>query len=121
MLINLSNHPHLNWSDSHFTLASTLYENVESIPFPHIEPEYSSEDLYEIVHCYLTKILDLAKQFDAKDFTVHIQGESVFVFKLVNLLKQLNIVCIASTTKRDVIDLGTEKVVKFKFIRFREY
>jgi hypothetical protein len=121
MLINLTNHSHVLWNETQLNLANKFYQEVVSIPFPHIEPEFSSEDLNEIVQYYLTKILDLAKEFDAKGFTVHIQGESVFVYKLVSLLKQQGIVCIASTTKRDVIDLGTEKVVKFKFIRFREY
>ena len=121
MLINLSNHPHLNWSDSHFTLTSTLPENFNSISFPHIQAELGSENLDEIVHSYLTEILDLVKQFDAKDFTVNIQGDSIFVFRLVNLLKQLNIICVASTNKRDGINLGTKKVVKFKFTRFREF
>jgi hypothetical protein len=56
-----------------------------------------------------------------KPDAVHIMGEMTFTFALVNLLKEVGIKCIASTTKRNVEEIDGKHVSTFQFVQFREY
>jgi len=44
-----------------------------------------------------------------------------FTFSLVKRLLGNDIVCIASTTKRNVIERDGKKISIFKFVKFRKY
>ena len=49
-------------------------------------------------------------------------GEMTLTYKIVQRLKANDIVCLASSTDRIVEDVSDgEKLVKFDFVRFREY
>lgn len=116
MLINLSNHPSLSWPEKQVKQANELYGQLHDMAFPQIDPEANEKDIKDLAQTYLQKILAL------KPKAVHLMGELTFTFELVQLLKNHNITCIASTTHRSTVDLpdGT-KNVKFEFVRFRKY
>ncbi len=115
ILINLSNHPSSGWSDAQKKTAEEAFGRIQDMPFPNIEPSLCSEDLDKIVQEYLNEIIR------KKPLAVHIAGEAVFVFRMVSKLKEHNIKCISSTTRREVIEDGDTKMSVFKFVRFREY
>ena len=119
MLINLSNHKYEKWQESQKQIATTNYGVVLDLSFPQIDPKWTSEQVMELAFTYLKDIKSLVRKEKKK--VVHIQGEFTFVFKLVTLLKQNGIVCIASTSKRNVKQVGTKKVIDFIFTNFREY
>ena len=53
---------------------------------------------------------------------VHVMGEMTFTYNLVTALKEVGIVCLASTTERLVKMMPDgKKVSEFKFVQFREY
>jgi len=51
-----------------------------------------------------------------------VQGEFALAHALVRELQRRGIVCLAATTKRDVLEAsGGLKTTRFEFVRFREY
>ena len=119
MLINLSNHKYEQWQENQKALAKTKYGTVLDLPFPQIEPDWTTKQVKELANTYLSKIVEMTRGERGK--AVHIQGEFTFVFNLVSLLKQQEIICIASTSKRNVKQVGTQKIIDFIFTNFREY
>lgn len=124
MLINLSNHPSAKWKKSQCLAAEEKYGKIIDTEFPAVDPGASTEDVAELARQYLAKVMALIKdkENDPQPHAVHIQGEFTFVYKLVTLLKGQGITCVASTARRNVKELANgEKIVKFDFVRFREY
>jgi len=116
MLINLTNHPLDKWDTAQQKLAEKIYGEIVDIPFPNIPPEADELYIENLAKKYLQKILEYKPQ------AVHVQGEFTFTYKVVSLIRQQNIKCLASTTER----LMTEnedgsRTYNFKFVRFREY
>lgn len=119
MLINLSNHPSAKWPENQINVATQLYGNVVDLPFPNVDPTGDEEYITNLANEYLAKVLEIAQQ----DIVyVHIMGEMTLTHKLVNMLSINNITCIASTTQR-IVEEGPagEKIVTFRFERFRRY
>jgi CRISPR-associated protein Csx16 len=51
-----------------------------------------------------------------------VQGEFTLAHALVRELQKKGIVCLAATTRREVLeDTGGLKTTRFEFVRFREY
>lgn len=124
MLINLTNHPLAQWENKQKQMAETLYGKIIDLPFPAVNPLASAEEVAGTAKTYFEKVLELLSSYSNhnKPNAVHIQGEFTFVYKLVALLKQAGIICVASTSNRDVT--GTDngkKTVIFGFVQFREY
>ncbi len=126
MLINLSNHPQEKW-DLKQTNASLYFTHTEDIPFPNISPEADADDIAELADEYLEKCLAMFQDYhetagdDAED-AVHIQGEFTFTYRMVRLLKEHGIRCVASTTNRIVKENPDgSRTYQFEFVRFREY
>lgn len=116
MLLNLSNHPSIQWPKNQESLAIEKYSIVEDLPFPQIDPKLSGDDLDQQVEEYETII----RKIDPD--AVHIMGEMTFTFRLVSRLKDIGIPCVASTTEREVrIDAHGKKISSFIFVRFRDY
>lgn len=116
MLLNLSNHPSDSWQDEQMKAAISEFGSVQDLPFPKIDPEWSSSDVVRLVEDYEIRI----RKIDPK--AVHIMGELTFTFTLVNRLKTIGIRCIASTTERIVSEDGNgNKTSKFRFVQFRNY
>lgn len=115
MLLNLSNHPSSTWPENQKKAATEKYEFIEDLAFPQIDPK-ADEDVIE----------KLAEEFELKirkkdPTAVHIMGEMTFTYRLVNRLKSIGILCIASTTNRKVSEKNGVKTSVFEFVRFRSY
>ena len=123
MLLNLSNHPYSQWSEKQKETAHTLYGNVIDMPFPFVGPELSTDEVKILVSDYYRQVMMFMEKHKNNDKpnVIHIQGEFIFVFHLVTLLKKEGITCVASTSKRDVKQEGGKKIINFQFVQFREY
>jgi len=124
MLINFTNHPGDKWSKNQYETAIKTYGSVIDYKFPEVPPEATEDEIEELANKYFSMI---AAAFDScanepYPNAVHIQGEFTFVFRLVAMLLNSGIKCVASTTKRIVTenDDGTQ-TYKFEFVKFREY
>ncbi len=116
MFINLSNHPSDGWSEEQLA-AANKYGEIVDIHFPNIEPSFTSLMVNNLADDTINAITALGK-----DVTVHIMGEMTFTYAVVCRLKALGIICLASTTERNIIILPDgKKVSEFKFVQFREY
>lgn len=90
------------------------------MPFPQIPALLSNEEMDRLVQEYYDRIL----QYDQP--TVMIQGEFVFVFRLVTLLKKAGIKAVAGCTERIAQETvrpdGSKiKISEFRFVCYREY
>jgi len=121
MLINLSNHPSSKWSVKQSKTAIKKYRQIFDLPFPHISPNATSNQVKKSAETYLKKCLQVQKNNFDKNFAVHVMGELTFTFYIVTLLRSKNIKCIASTTKRIVKESNSSKTSIFSFVKFREY
>ena len=123
MLLNISNHPYSQWSEKQKETAIQLYGFVTDLPFPLVDPYYSTEEVKKLAEDYFAKVIPILEKHknDKTSNAVHIQGEFIFVFHLVTLLKKEGVSCIASTSVRDVQQIGEKKIINFKFIQFRKY
>jgi hypothetical protein len=83
--------------------------------FPLINPKANNHEIDLLVEDYFAEITKLIPQ------AVHIMGELTFTYRMVTKLKNAGITCIASTTKRNVIEKDGAKVSRFEFVKFREY
>ena len=118
MLVNFSNHPSRYWGDRQRE-ASCCYGDIIDLPFPVVAPNSSYDQLQDLTHQWVQKILELS---DIHDITVHIMGEMTFTFMVVEKLKELGIKCVASTTERKVTYTSDGvKQTEFQFVKFREY
>ncbi len=115
MLLNLSNHPSINWPENQTSTAIEKYGSIQDLPFPAIDPELKEEDLDLLTEEYFAKIIPL------QPTAIHIMGELTFTIRLVNRLKSIGIPCIASTTRRNATESGNTKTSIFEFIAFRAY
>ena len=115
--INVSNHPSTQW-DARQLHAVSPFRKIVDESFPNIIPYSTERDLDDRATEF---VMNLVSTY-GKDSIVHIQGEMTFTYRVVTLLKELNITCVASTTERNTIDNedGT-KTVKFQFVKFRKY
>lgn len=116
MFINLTNHPSSEWEKEQLQ-AAHRYGNIVNMPFPNIEPIFTSCEICKLADSMIgsIKVLDTAP-------VVHIMGEMTFTYAVVSRLKALGITCLASTTERNTIMTSDgKKVSEFKFVQFREY
>ena len=118
LLINLSNHSSTNW-DKKQCEAALAYGEIINLPFPDIDADKDECNIESLVDDYYNRILALNNDHEV---TVHLMGEMTFTFALVSKLHDANIDCVASTSKRNVIEIEPgHKEVQFQFVRFRKY
>ena len=127
VFINLSNHPSSKWVGKQRLDATKNNAELVDIQFPNIDPAATDNDIDMLVNEYVNKILAFVgddKKTRLEDIIVHVMGEMTFTYKLVDrLLNYYGIQCVASTTKRIVIE-NEEDVTKtsiFEFVQFRKY
>ena len=119
MLINCTNHPYEIWNDAQ-RKAAAVYGEVLDIPFPQIDPKWTTQDLRKLTENYSQKIKAYAPA------AVMVAGEFTFAFMLVDKLLRDGIKVICSCSRRMTVetkkDDGTsEKQSVFLFEGFREY
>jgi len=123
MLINLSNHPVRAWKAVQKKSAMEEYGKIIDIEFPEINPNWSTNEIIKLSEKYYDIVSQKLKDnfIEHEKNAVHIMGELVFVFHLVNKLKNAGITCVASTSKRLVEERDEKKIVQFEFVKFRKY
>lgn len=120
LLINLTNHPFEQWDEKQKE-ASLQFGSCIDMPFPAIDPTADEEEIENIAEEYLQKIITIGEKKNARP-VVHLMGEMTFMHNLTNKLKENDIRCIASTSKRISNDLGNgQKQINFQFVRFRDF
>lgn len=119
MLINLTNHPSVRWSDKQ-KAAAKVYGEIVDMPFPVIDEAGDEKYIATLADEYLNKIVNLS---DTQSVVVHLMGEQTFSYALIKRLREHGITCVASTTKRIVKEEvpGKKSEVIFQFERFRAY
>ncbi len=121
MLINLSNHPVVTWSDEQIKTAEKQFGKIMDLPFPKINPKLNEKEVENIADDYFDRIISILKESKDNANAVHVMGELNFTFIIVTKLLEKGIVCIVSTTERNTKELGNKKLTVFNFVRFREY
>ena len=120
MLINLTNHPSSSWSISQRETTSLQFGTIRDIPFPNIPPDWNTEDVETLAKEYFEQITSITNETGEKP-VIHIAGEPVFCFILINMLLDANFSCVTSTTERIVIEENNVKTATFMFKQFRSY
>ena len=120
MLINLSNHPSSKWDVKQLNEANLLFGTVQDESFPNIPPDWDMEQVETLAREYFEKIKSIEKKTGAKP-AIHITGELVFCFLLIQMLLHDGFRCITSTTERIVKEENNVKITVFNFIKFRNY
>lgn len=119
MFINCSSHPHDSW-DSKQLSEATKFGEVVDLHFPNVDPNMSDTDLDNLANDLFVKIKDYNPDM------VMIQGEFTLTYRVINLLKNSGIVCVAACSERKsherVNESGaTERFSVFEFVQFRKY
>ena len=119
MFINHTNHPSAKWSKEQ-RAAAEAYGEIVDLPFPAIDATTTISDIKALAQ---RTAQDITSQNPA---AVLVQGEFTYTYQLVQELTQQNIITLAATTERVVVDRtnpdGTAyKESYFNFVQFRPY
>lgn len=120
MLINLSNHPSINWAGEQLN-AAKVYGEIVDLPFPEVNPMGDELYIADLAKNYGNQVKQLLVNATNSNHAVHLMGELTFCFALISLLKNVGIPCVASTSQRVVSQHGNQKVTTFTFVQFRNY
>jgi CRISPR-associated protein Csx16 len=115
VFLNVSNHPAAAWSDTQRDAARSLAGGeVVDVPFPVVDPEVES------VEPMADQVLALVDGHPGAVVAM-VQGEFVLTARLVQVLEERGIRCVAATTAREVVVEGDRTISRFRFVRFRPY
>ena len=118
LLVNLSNHPSACWSDAQKHAALELAPEIRDLPFPAVPPEAGAREIVALADEVVAR---LTREAPGATHAM-VQGEFTLAHALVGKLQQMGIVCIAATTRREVVEQsGGTQTTRFNFVRFREY
>jgi len=143
MLINLTNHPSGTWSAEQREAAISRYGEITDVPFPHISPTASRDEVAKLAQEYVQRCMALlpdpyvhrpecpAIARSEADCTcpydgIHLMGEISFCLFFASAWGGVGddehlAPIVVSTTERVVEDLGDgQKKATFKFVAFRE-
>lgn len=112
--VNFSNHPSEKWEDEQ-KKAAQIYGKLVDVPFPNVLPSASEEEVAQLAEEMVKKIME------CQPAAVMCQGEFTLSFQVAAKLKQQNITVVAACSERCVRESGDEKIVKFRFCRFRKF
>ncbi|MCE1166512.1 MAG: CRISPR-associated protein [Sphingobacteriia bacterium] len=121
MLINISNHSCTSWGLDQLNTAKSKWSRVVDLLSPMIPPEAGVNDLIPVVNDYVKKVQEIAKLEKEGTVFIHVMGELTFTFMVIAKLQREGFQCVASTTKRDVIEENGIKLSEFKFVQFRVF
>jgi len=120
MLINLSNHPSSKWDNTQISAARQQFGDIEDISFPNIPPDWDTAQV-EMLACEYFEMLKSIDKKTGEKPVIHIAGESIFCFLLIQKLLRDNFICIVSTTERIVTEENNVKTTVFMFKKFRNF
>jgi hypothetical protein len=116
MFLNISNHNSKFWSNEQLSAAESIGGTIVDMPFPNVPPDADRDLVQSMAEDMLAGILEKTPS------VVHVMGEHTLNVALVNKLKSIGVMTVASTTKRDVVEeIDGTKTSRFRFVRFREY
>jgi hypothetical protein len=116
MFLNLSNHSSSLWTILQKEVALTFAGSIVDFPFPNVPPDADEVSIDKLAHDTASIVISMNPTI------VHLMGELTLCYRLVNILKGMNIPVVASTTERDVVMEDNDvKRVRFRFVRFRHY
>ncbi|MGL5563577.1 MAG: CRISPR-associated protein [Tannerellaceae bacterium] len=121
MLINLSNHPSALWSNKQL-MAAQEFGDIYDLEFPSVDPDKGGKYIESLAIEYFGKIeIIISREAVSQIVCVHLMGEISFCFALFRLLRQHEIRCVVSTSRRvSYTDELNQKISEFNFVRFRE-
>jgi CRISPR-associated protein Csx16 len=118
VFVNLSNHPNESWSPAQREAALQLAPDIRDLPFPDVPPEAGLAEIAELADQVIAGFL---AEFPGATHAM-VQGEFTLAHTLVRRLQQMGILCLAATTRREVVENGRGgKTSRFEFVRLREY
>jgi len=120
MLINLSNHPSTQWPNEQLQ-AGKCFGDIIDLEFPVVNPMGDTVYIQLLAQECAENVKNILRSFNDQGNVVHIMGEPNLVYHIVQLLKQVDIRCLASTTTRESVENDGFKTSKFTFCQFREY
>jgi hypothetical protein len=117
--INLTNHPTATWSEKQLC-AAREYGEVLDIPFPEVDPTWTTIQVIERAKSLVDEVLLL------NPIMVLCQGEFTLTYHLVKAFKEKNISVVNASSKRAVeetrdVDGMNRRKYYFDFVQFREY
>lgn len=119
MLINLTNHPSEQWSEKQKRAAQVLFGGVVDYPFPDVDPEAETEEVWELAGRIVEDVLG---RWSGQRITVLVQGEFTLTVALVYMFERAGVECVCATARRQVEDLGGGRTLRrFEFCGFRRY
>lgn len=129
MLINLTNHPFKHWSKEQKEAAVKQFGEVVDMKFPDIPADADENYVVKLAVEYGIQIEDILDVFEPEgnktqlyEDGIHLMGEMTFCYALIDYLGTEMPYFYASTTERKVhYDKAGNKVVDFKFVKFRQY
>ena len=121
MLINLSNHSILYWGDKQIAQAKDLYNIIEDMPFPEVDPDWEISTVYNLATIYAKDCLQILEKSTDPNNAIHVMGELTFCYQFIRLMQQQEVTCLASTTERIAVVTAEGKVSRFEFKSFRPY
>lgn len=119
MFVNITNHPHENWSLEQIE-AAREYGEIIDIVFPSVPPDASEADVDTMAEDLFRQVICL------KPDIVMCQGEMTLAFRVVERLKSAGIKTVAACSERHacetyLADGSTQKSTVFLFKGFRAY
>ena len=117
--INLTNHPSAGWSEKQLR-AAQAYGTVVDLPFPRVSPAWTDGEIDRVAGEYLDLILRRGNP------VVLLQGDFLFTYRLIRLLKKADIRVVTACCERKAAETvcpdGTvRKSSVFEFDSFKEY
>ena len=123
VFLNLSNHPSSGWSDSQHEAVQALCKGAQviDVPFPHVEPTWSSVEVDEEAQRFASSLREDLVQAGQRPLGAMVSGEPILSVSLV-LLQTADVDCYCATTKR-VSETDAQGVKRsiFTFVRFRQW
>lgn len=120
MLINLSNHPSGMWKEEQLK-AAVQYGEIIDISFPAISSSWSTECVWLLANDYCKRCLDMLEAHQSKMNAVHVAGELLFCYYIIQKLLSHNITVLTSASDRNVTIDKDIKRSEFHFVQFREF
>lgn len=119
LFLNHTNHPSAKWGELQ-RRAAEAFGVVHDMPFPQIPATMDEKDIREIAAENAEKIIKM------NPVTVLCQGEFCYTFALTEILKKRGIRVICACSERCsheilLADGTVNKIMEFRFVRFREY
>ena len=138
IFVNISNHPSSKWTDEQREAALAMIADddgycdgtIVDIAFPSVPPEGGYETIEGLSKQTLEKIKEVllpAAEAVLEDEmrqtpVIHLMGEQGFCFTLTQMLLDLGLRVVHSTTRREVVEKENGvKETRFSFVRFRNY